>query len=43
MDYFEKDWDLILNVEKNDVNYSFDNFLLNMNGLLDTNMPHLKS
>ena len=35
MDYFEKDWDLILNVEKNDVNHSFDNFLSNMNGLLD--------
>ena len=32
---FEKDWDLILNVEKNDVNHPFDNFLLNMNGLLD--------
>ena len=32
---FEKDWDLILNVEKNDVNHSFDNLLLNMNGLID--------
>ena len=33
LDYFEKDWDLILNVEQNDVNHSFDNFLLNMNRL----------
>ena len=35
LEYFEKDWDLTLNVEKNDVNDSFDNFLLNMNGMLD--------
>ena len=34
LDYFDKDWDRILNVEKNDVNHSFDNFLLNMNELL---------
>ena len=34
LDYFEKDWDLI-NVEKNDFNHSFDNFLSNMNGLLE--------
>ena len=39
LEYFEKDWDLILNVEKNDVNHSFDNFLLNMNGLLDKHAP----
>ena len=42
LDYFEKDWDLILNVEKNDVNHSFDNFLLNMNGLLDKHAPFKK-
>ena len=35
MDYSEKDWDLILNAEKNDVNHSIDNFLSNMNGLLE--------
>ena len=42
MDYFEKNWGLILNVEKNDVNHSFDNFLLNMNGLLDKHAPFKK-
>ena len=41
-DYFEKDWYLILNVEKNDVNHSFDNFLLNMNGFLDKHAPFKK-
>ena len=35
MNHFEKDWDLILNVEKNDVNHYFDNYFLNMNELLD--------
>ena len=35
LDYFQKDWDFILNVEKYDANHSFDNFLLNMNGFLD--------
>ena len=39
LDCFEKDWDLILNVEKNDVNHSFDNFLLNINGMLDKHAP----
>ena len=33
--YFEKDWDLILNDEKNYVNNSLDNFILNMNEPLD--------
>ena len=42
MDYFEKDWNLILNVEKNDINHSFDNFILNMNGLLDKHVPFKK-
>ena len=41
MDYFEKDWDLILNVEKN-VNHSFDNFLLNLNGVFDKHAPFKK-
>ena len=35
LDYFEKGWSLILNIEKNYVNHSFDNFLLNINRLLD--------
>ena len=42
LDCFEKDWDLILAVEKNDVNHSFDNFLLNMNGLLENYVPFKK-
>lgn len=33
MDYSEQDWDLILNVAKDDVWNSLDNFLLNMNEL----------
>ena len=39
--YVEKDWHLILNVEKHDVNYSFEDFVLNMNRLLDKH-AHLK-
>ena len=42
LDCFEKDCDLILNVVKNYVNHSFDNFLLNMNGLLDKYAPFTK-
>ena len=42
LDYFKKDWDLILNFKKIDVNHSFDNFLLNMNGLLDKYAPFKK-
>ena len=41
LDYFEKDWDLILNVEKN-VNHSFDNFLLNLNEVFDKHAPFKK-
>ena len=32
----------ILNVEKNDINHSFDNFLMNMNRLLDKHAPFKK-
>ena len=39
LNYFEKDWYFILNVEKNGFNHSFDNFLLKMNGLLDKHAP----
>ena len=35
LDYFKKDWNLILNVEKNHDNHSFDNFLLSINELLN--------
>ena len=35
LNHFQNKWNLILNVEKNDVNNSFDNFLLHMNELLD--------
>ena len=42
LDYFEKDWDLILDVQKNYVNHSFDNFLLNMNKFLDKDPPFKK-
>ena len=42
MDYLQKEWDFILNVERNDVNHSFDNFILNMNGLLDKHAPFKK-
>ena len=42
LDCFEKYWNLIPNVEKNDVNHFFDNFLLNINGLLDNNAPFKK-
>ena len=39
LDYFEKHWQLILNVEKIGVNHSFDNYLLNTNRLLDNYAP----
>ena len=39
LNYFEKDWYFILNVEKNGFNHSFDNVLLKMNGLLDKHAP----
>ena len=42
LDYFEKDWNPILNVGKNDVNYSCENFLLNMNELLGKHAPSKK-
>ena len=42
LDYFEKDRDIILDVEKNDVKHSFDNFLLNMDELLDKQAPFKK-
>ena len=42
LDYFEKDRDVILHVKQNNVNHLFDNFLLNMNGLLEKNAPFKK-
>ena len=42
LDYFEKDWDSILNLNNNNVNLSFDNFLKHMNDLLDKHAPFKK-
>ena len=39
MDYFEKECDFNLNVEKNVVNHPFENIVLNMNELLDEHAP----
>ena len=33
---------LLLMLKKNDVNHSFENFLLNMNGLIDKHAPFKK-
>ena len=35
LDYFEKDWDSILNLSRNDIDLSLNNFLININELLD--------
>ena len=35
LDYFEKDWDSILNLTRNDIDSWLNNFLMNMNELLD--------
>ena len=39
LNYFEKYWDLILNVEKCNVYHSFENSLLNMNRMLEKHAP----
>ena len=38
-DYNETNWDEIIDINKNDVNFSMDNFLLKFNMLLDGHMP----
>ena len=42
LDYFEKDWDDILNLSRNDIDLSFNNFKVNMNELLDKHAPYRK-
>ena len=42
LDYFEKDWNFLLKIECNDVDKSLDNFLKNINELLDKHAPYKK-
>ena len=38
-DYHDIDWDEVIDMNKNDVNFSMENFLSKFNGLLDKHMP----
>ncbi len=38
-DYQNIDWDVVIDIPKNDVNFSMENFLTKFNTLLDTHMP----
>ena len=42
LDYFKKDWNDILNPNRNNIDLSFNNFLTNMNELLDKPAPYRK-
>ena len=42
LDYFEKDRDSIFNVSRHDIDLAFNNFLMNMNELLDNHAPYRK-
>ena len=42
MDYFDKDWSNILNFKHANVNVSMENFVNNMNDLLDKHTPFKK-
>ena len=42
MDYFDKDWSNILNLKHGNVNVSMENFVNNMNDLLDKHAPFKK-
>ena len=42
MDYFDKDWSNILNLKHGNVNVSMENFVNNMNDLLDRHAPFKK-
>ena len=42
MDYFDKDWSNILNLKRANVNVSMENFVYNMNDLLDKHAPFKK-
>ena len=39
LDYFEKDWDGILNLSRKDIHLSFNNFMTNINNLLISMQP----
>ena len=39
MDYFDKDWSNILNLKHDNVNLAMENFVNNMNDLLDKHGP----
>ena len=43
LDYFDKDWSNILNLKHGNVNVSMENFVNNVNGLLDKHAPFKKS
>ena len=43
MDYFDKDWSNILNFKHGNVNVSMENFVNNMNDLLDKHAPFKKN
>ena len=42
LDYFERDWDGILNLGWNDFDLSFNNFLMNINQFLDDKDAHYR-
>ena len=39
LDYLSINWDDVIDTDRNDVNYSMDNFLSNFNNILDVHMP----
>ena len=39
LDYFEKDWDHLLQIDQQNVNLSMDSFLNNINSILDVHAP----
>lgn len=42
MDYLNVDWDEVIDIGRNDANFSMENFLLKFNEILDTHMPSRK-
>ena len=42
LDYLSTDWDELIEIEKNDVNYSLSNFFHKTNELLDKYVPNKK-
>ena len=39
LDYINIDWDEVIDTNRNDVNFSMENFLSKFNELLDSHMP----